>query len=78
LEVDGEKRWVDLDATLPDATPYDATHIAVATSDLSDETGTLSLLNVASVMGRLQISVVNVEHAAAQKSGKQGSDKESK
>jgi hypothetical protein len=78
LEVDGEKRWVDLDATLPDATPYDATHIAVATSDLSDETGTLSLLNVASVMGRLQISVVNVEHAASQKSGKQGSDKESK
>jgi hypothetical protein len=29
-------------------------------------------------MGRLQISVVNVEHAASQKSGKQGSDKESK
>jgi transglutaminase-like putative cysteine protease len=63
LEVDGVKRWVDLDATLPNATPFDATHITVATSDLSDESGTLSLLNVASVMGRLQISVQEVEHA---------------
>lgn len=63
LEVDGVKRWVDLDATLPDATPYDATHITIATSDLSDESGTLSLLNVASVMGRLQISVQEVSHA---------------
>ncbi len=63
LEVDGKPRWVDLDATLPDTTPYDATHITIATSDLSDESGTLSLLNVASVMGRLQISVKEVTHA---------------
>jgi transglutaminase-like putative cysteine protease len=63
LEVDGVKRWVDLDATLPNAKPYDATHITIATSDLSDESGTLSLLNVASVMGRLQISVQEVDHA---------------
>jgi transglutaminase-like putative cysteine protease len=63
LSIDGTPHWVDLDATLPNATPYDATHITIATSDLSDETGTLSLLNVASVMGRLQISVQDVQHA---------------
>ncbi|HLP84015.1 MAG TPA: transglutaminase-like domain-containing protein [Phycisphaerales bacterium] len=67
LEVDGKPRWIDLDGTLPDATPYDATHIAIATSDLSDEKGTLSLLNVAQVMGRLQITVDNVEHAGPAK-----------
>jgi transglutaminase-like putative cysteine protease len=60
---DGTLRWVDLDATLPDETPYDATHITLATSDLGDGELGQGLMNVATVIGKLSITVVRVEHA---------------
>jgi transglutaminase-like putative cysteine protease len=50
-------RWIDLDATLPDDTPSDATHIALGVSSLSDEESLESLMGVAGVMGRLKIEV---------------------
>jgi len=59
LDVDGHKRWVDLDATLPDSTPFDATHITVATSDLSDSEAINSMAGLAPMLGKLQIEVVS-------------------
>ena len=61
LEIDGEMRWVDLDATLPDSTPFDATHIAVAVSDLADGETINSMAALAPMLGKLQIEVVSVE-----------------
>lgn len=61
---DGTMRWVDLDATLPDEHPYDATHITLATSDLSDGDPGQGFISLAQVIGTLQIKVVDVEHAA--------------
>ena len=61
LEIDGVRRWVDLDATLPDSTPYDATHIAVAVSDLSDSEAINSMAGLAPVLGKLKIEVVSTE-----------------
>lgn len=67
LDTDKGPRWVDLDATLPDGTPYDATHIALATTDLSGEDAASSMLPIATVMGRLTIKVESVEHAGGDK-----------
>jgi len=61
LTIDGEQRWVDLDATLPDSTPYDATHITVAVSDLSDDDSFNSMAGLAPLLGKLEIEVVSVE-----------------
>lgn len=61
LEIDGVRRWVDLDATLPDSTPYDATHIAVAVSDLSDSEAINSMAGLAPILGKLKIEVVATE-----------------
>lgn len=57
----GVARWVDLDATLPPSTPFDATHITLGVSDLSDGEATAGLASVASSMGRLKIAVESVE-----------------
>lgn len=57
---DATPRWVDLDATLP-GQRFDATHIALATSDLSDGDAMQSMLAVASVLGRLKIEIERVE-----------------
>jgi transglutaminase-like putative cysteine protease len=66
-------RWVDLDGTLPDQYPFDATHVALGHSDLSDADMTTSLLNVAQMLGQLEIDVESVEHAAdASKAPKEG------
>lgn len=61
LEVKGVKTWVDLDATLPNATPYDATHIALVTSDLADGQTAVQLAAMAPLLGRLKIKVEKVE-----------------
>lgn len=61
LEIDGVKRWVDLDAVLPVGTPYDATHITIDTSELDDSDPSGGLLGVASVMGRLKIKVESLD-----------------
>ncbi|MBZ0171892.1 MAG: transglutaminase-like domain-containing protein, partial [Phycisphaerales bacterium] len=61
LEIDGEPRWVDLDATLPDSLPMTATHIALAVTGLPDENRINALVELAPLMGRLAIKVENVE-----------------
>jgi hypothetical protein len=61
LEIDGKPTWVDLDATLGPATPFDATHIALATSALADGQTQDALLTIATIIGRLQIKVESVE-----------------
>ena len=61
LEIDGQMRWVDLDATLPDSTPFDATHIAVAVSDLADGEAINSMASLAPMLGKLRIEVIPAE-----------------
>ena len=57
IASDSGARWVNLDATLPGGVSFDATHIAVATSALSDERSGDALLPVAELLGRLSIEV---------------------
>lgn len=61
LEIGGAKRWVDLDATLGKETPYDATHIALALTDLADGESTTAMARMASVLGRLKIEVEQIK-----------------
>lgn len=60
LERDGKPVWVDLDGTLP-TTFFDATHIALATSALSEGEETSSLAAILPLMGRLEIKVESIE-----------------
>lgn len=57
LEIGGVQRWVDLDPVLPGSTPFDATHIALSVSDLSDDGVVNSMVPLATVLGRLKIEV---------------------
>lgn len=50
-------RWVDLDATLGDAA-FDASHIALATSAMSDAGMVNDILTLMPLIGRLQIRVI--------------------
>lgn len=61
VELEGELRWIDLDATLPDALPVTATHIALGVSELSDGGRLNALVELAPLMGRLSIEVEEVE-----------------
>jgi len=61
LEIDGALRWVDLDATLPGTLDYDATHIALGLSALSDGETINSLVHLAPLIGRLQIEVERLD-----------------
>lgn len=61
LTIDGQERWVDLDATLPGALDYDATHIALGLSSLKDGEMVNGLVTLAPLMGRLQIDVESLE-----------------
>ncbi|MFO0831649.1 MAG: transglutaminase-like domain-containing protein [Phycisphaerales bacterium] len=63
LEGPDGPRWVDLDATFPPNLVFDATHIAIAHFDLGDNTINQSLVNLAMVLGRLEVKVESVEHA---------------
>ena len=56
-------RWVDLDATLGDATPFDATHITLARSVLADDTVMNDMMNMAPMLGRLSIRVIDTGSA---------------
>lgn len=61
-------RWINLDATLPDASPFDAAHILIATSPLSDEQANDNLMvSLLPLLGRLSISV---ESTSAEPAGK--------
>lgn len=61
LPVNGQPTWIDLDATLPDATPFDATHIALGVSPLSDGELQDAFVAIAPLLGRLSIQVESVE-----------------
>ncbi|MEN1704263.1 MAG: transglutaminase domain-containing protein [Planctomycetota bacterium] len=54
-------RWVDLDATLPDGVPYDATHITLDESALSDGDAVNAMIALAPLMGRLDIEIESTE-----------------
>lgn len=61
VEVEGVKRWVDLDPTLGGSDAFDATHVAIAISNLSDQEGSNALIALAPLLGVLEIEVVSVE-----------------
>jgi len=61
LDVDGKKCWVDLDGVLPPGPGFDATHIAVSVSDLSDDGVVNSMVPLTRVLGRLRIEVESAE-----------------
>ena len=53
-------RWVDLDATLSDETPFDATHLIFDVPDLDDEGSALMhMAGAAPLIGRAQIEVLD-------------------
>jgi len=56
-DAEGVERWIDLDATLPAETAFDATHIALGTSELAGDSAINSLVSLAPLMGRLEIDV---------------------
>ncbi|MEM7624567.1 MAG: transglutaminase-like domain-containing protein [Planctomycetota bacterium] len=51
-------RWIDFDATLPDGVRFDATHIALLVSDMSDGAVTNDMAALLPVLGNLEIEVV--------------------
>lgn len=53
----GSARWTDVDATLDEQTPFDATHIALAVSNLADAGGENPMLALVPLLGRLTIKV---------------------
>jgi len=54
-------RWIDLDATLPDALPMTATHIALGVTALPTTERINALVDLAPLMGRLAIAVETLE-----------------
>ncbi len=54
-------RWVDLDATLADDSPFDATHIALARSALDDATMLNDMVSMVPMIGRLKIRIVEID-----------------
>jgi len=61
LDVGGKPTWVDLDGTLDEETPFDATHIALAASALADGDTQNALIALATIIGRLDIKIESVE-----------------
>ncbi len=57
LDTEHGPAWFDLDPSLDDSTPYDATHIAFATSSLAEGDAITSLAAIAPLLGTLQIRV---------------------
>lgn len=62
LETESGPVWVDLDGTLDRRTPFDATHIALATSDLAEGQTISQLAGVAPLLGTLEIVVEESTH----------------
>lgn len=61
VDVGGSTRWVDLDATFPELRPFDATHIALGYSALEDGDPVAGMSSIASLLGRLSVTVEKVE-----------------
>jgi hypothetical protein len=64
LTIDGVPRWVDLDATLGPQTPFDATHIALAVTSMTDGQAPNALIALTPLLGRLEITVEHISAAA--------------
>lgn len=64
MTIDGGavRHWVDVDATLPGESGFDAAHITLAVSAMSDDDRVNSLAAVAPLIGRLEIDVEEVEY----------------
>lgn len=60
LETEAGPAWIDLDATLDARTPFDATHIAFATSSLGEGDAVSALAAIAPLLGMLEIEVEEV------------------
>ncbi|MCC6659678.1 MAG: transglutaminase domain-containing protein [Phycisphaerales bacterium] len=60
LDLGHGPTWVDLDATLPDAVPFDATHVALVVSALADGQTDSVFTSLVSALGRLKIEVESV------------------
>jgi len=54
----GGLQWINLDATLPDIYPYDATHLIISTSSLADGQSQNFLVATAPLIGKLKIEVI--------------------
>ncbi len=61
LDRDGKPTWVDLDGTLDVDSAFDAAHIALAVSALSDGKSQDTLITLATIIGRLRIKVDPVQ-----------------
>jgi len=61
LPTEGGNHWVDLDGAISADSPFDATHIALTTSSLSDEDMTNSLVQMVPLLGTLKLKVETVE-----------------
>lgn len=61
IEENGKARWIDLDGTLGENTTFDATHIALAVSALTDGQTYEALAPMATVIGQLSIKVEGAE-----------------
>lgn len=68
LTIDGQERWIDLDAAISRNHPFDATHIALATTVLADNDPVNGMLVVVPLLGRLKIEVVVPSTTPAQNS----------
>jgi hypothetical protein len=55
FEIDGQRCWIDLDATLAPSTPFDATHIALVVTSLADDQPQIPLVAIVPLLGRLAI-----------------------
>jgi transglutaminase-like putative cysteine protease len=55
---DDRGRWLDLDATIDEEHPFDATHIAMALSAQENDAMTNDLVAMLPVIGRLSIRVL--------------------
>lgn len=60
-----DDRWVDLDATLPGGRAYDAAHIALGVSAMSEPALVNDLVRLMPTLGRLRINVIEADTAAA-------------
>ncbi len=61
VDADGAGRWIDLDSTLADESPFDATHLALAWTAFEGEDRLNAFAALAPLLGRLSIEVVRVD-----------------
>lgn len=61
IAEDGKGRWVDLDATLGPSTRFDATHIALSVSALSDGDSNNAMIALVPLLGALEIEIEDVK-----------------